>query len=86
MIGPPGTGKTMLASRFPGLLPPMTATEAIESAALASLAGRFTVDQWRVRPYRAPHHTASGTALVGGGYSPSSYLRKRHDNCKSRVI
>jgi magnesium chelatase family protein len=70
MIGPPGTGKTMLASRFPGLLPPMTAAEALESAALASLAGRFTVEQWRMRPYRAPHHTASGTALVGGGSVP----------------
>ncbi|MEO8935419.1 MAG: YifB family Mg chelatase-like AAA ATPase [Burkholderiaceae bacterium] len=70
MIGPPGTGKSMLASRFAGLLPPMTTAEALESAALASLAGRFTVDTWRVRPYRAPHHTASGVALVGGGSVP----------------
>ncbi len=70
MIGPPGTGKSMLAARFTGLLPPMTATEAEESAAVASLAGRFSVDTWRVRPYRAPHHTASAAALVGGGSVP----------------
>jgi len=70
MIGPPGTGKTMLAARFCGLLPTMTAAEALESAALASLAGRFAVEHWRVRPYRAPHHTASGVALVGGGSVP----------------
>lgn len=70
MIGPPGTGKSMLAARFPGLLPTMTTAEALESAALASLAGRFEVDAWRVRPYRAPHHTASGVALVGGGSVP----------------
>ena len=70
MIGPPGTGKSMLAARFPGLLPTMTTAEALESAALASLAGRFSVEAWRVRPYRAPHHTASGVALVGGGGVP----------------
>jgi magnesium chelatase family protein len=70
MIGPPGTGKSMLAARFADLLPTMTIDEALESAALASLAGRFSVDQWRVRPYRAPHHTASGAALVGGGGNP----------------
>ena len=70
MIGPPGTGKSMLAARFVDLLPPMTTAEALESAAIASLAGRFHVDGWRVRPYRAPHHTASGVALVGGGGVP----------------
>jgi magnesium chelatase family protein len=70
MIGPPGTGKSMLAARFCGLLPMMTTAEALESAALASLAGRFDIDAWRVRPYRAPHHTASGVALVGGGSVP----------------
>ena len=68
--GPPGTGKSMLAQRLPGLLPPMTEAEALESAALASLAGRFTAERWRVRPFRAPHHTASGVALVGGGGVP----------------
>ena len=70
MIGPPGTGKSMLASRFAGLLPPMTTDEALESAAIASLAGRFSLESWRERPYRAPHHTASGAALVGGGGMP----------------
>ncbi len=70
MVGPPGTGKSMFAARFAGLLPAMTTAEALESAAIASLAGRFHVDAWRVRPYRAPHHTASGVALVGGGGVP----------------
>ena len=70
MTGPPGTGKSMLAARFAALLPPMTTAEALETAALASLAGHFSVDTWRVRPYRAPHHTASGVALVGGGNVP----------------
>ncbi|HEY7787653.1 MAG TPA: YifB family Mg chelatase-like AAA ATPase, partial [Casimicrobiaceae bacterium] len=67
LVGPPGTGKSMLAQRLPALLPEMTESEALESAAIASLAGRFTIERWRVRPFRAPHHTASGVALVGGG-------------------
>jgi len=70
MIGPPGTGKSMLAARLSSILPPMTDDEALESAALASLAGRFDPSQWRRRPYRAPHHTASAVALVGGGSVP----------------
>jgi len=71
MTGPPGTGKTMLAQRLPGILPPMTETEAIESAAVQSLgSGGFDVNAWRRRPYRAPHHTASAVALVGGGSNP----------------
>ncbi|NRB71555.1 MAG: YifB family Mg chelatase-like AAA ATPase [Xanthomonadales bacterium] len=71
MCGPPGTGKTMLAARLPGLLPPMTEAEALESAAIASVShGGFSPDQWRQRPFRAPHHTASAIALVGGGQSP----------------
>jgi magnesium chelatase family protein len=71
LVGPPGTGKTMLASRLPGLLPPMTDAEAIESAAMQSLAdGGFDVRRWRRRPFRAPHHTASAVALVGGGSLP----------------
>ncbi|MCC6303388.1 MAG: YifB family Mg chelatase-like AAA ATPase [Gammaproteobacteria bacterium] len=71
MIGPPGTGKTLLASRLPGLLPPMTEREALETAAVASLGeGGIDLRRWRERPFRAPHHTASGIALVGGGGSP----------------
>ena len=70
MSGPPGTGKSMLASRMPGILPPMTQTEALESAAVLSLAGGFSVERWKIRPYRAPHHSASGVALVGGGNPP----------------
>ncbi|HEX7455261.1 MAG TPA: YifB family Mg chelatase-like AAA ATPase [Gallionella sp.] len=70
MMGPPGTGKSMLAARFPGILPQMTQQEALESAALQSLDGSFDVSRWKTRPYRAPHHTASGVALVGGGSNP----------------
>lgn len=71
MIGPPGTGKSMLAARFPGILPPMTEAEALESAAIQSLsAGSFNIGNWRRRPFRSPHHTASGVALVGGGSHP----------------
>jgi magnesium chelatase family protein len=71
MTGPPGTGKTMLAERLPGILPPMTDAEALESAALQSLAaGGFRVSNWRRRPFRTPHHTASAVALVGGGSVP----------------
>ncbi|MEO5699162.1 MAG: YifB family Mg chelatase-like AAA ATPase [Casimicrobiaceae bacterium] len=70
LIGPPGTGKSMLAQRLPGILPPLEEDEALESAAVASLAGRFTVNSWRVRAFRAPHHTASAVALVGGGSDP----------------
>lgn len=71
MIGPPGTGKSMLAARFPGILPPMTETEALESAAIQSLGhGGFDIRNWKRRPYRAPHHTVSGVALVGGGSHP----------------
>ena len=70
LAGPPGTGKSMLAARFPGILPPMSDTEALESAAVQSLTGSFSSERWKVRPYRAPHHTASGVALVGGGSVP----------------
>ncbi|WP_034301153.1 YifB family Mg chelatase-like AAA ATPase [Herbaspirillum sp. RV1423] len=70
LVGPPGTGKSMLAARFPGILPPMTDDEALESAAVQSLTGGFTAARWKTRPYRSPHHTASGVALVGGGGTP----------------
>ncbi|MCX7185489.1 MAG: YifB family Mg chelatase-like AAA ATPase [Nitrosospira sp.] len=71
MLGPPGTGKSMLAARFPGILPSMTEDEALEAAAMQSLSsGGFDIANWKHRPYRAPHHTASGVALVGGGSNP----------------
>ncbi len=71
MAGPPGSGKTMLAERLAGILPPMTEAEALESAAIQSLGTQgFDVSKWNQRPYRAPHHTASAVALVGGGSQP----------------
>ncbi|WP_430460691.1 YifB family Mg chelatase-like AAA ATPase [Thalassolituus sp. LLYu03] len=71
-IGPPGTGKTMLASRLPGILPPMSEDEALVAASVCSISHQVTdwARLWRVRPFRAPHHTASGVALVGGGTTP----------------
>ena len=70
MMGPPGTGKSMLAQRFAGLLPPMTVDEALQSAAVASLGGAFSLERWSQRPTRSPHHSASAVALVGGGSPP----------------
>ncbi len=70
LVGAPGCGKSMLAQRFAGLLPPMQTDEALQSAAVASLAGEFEPSRWRVRPTRSPHHTASAVALVGGGSPP----------------
>lgn len=70
LVGPPGTGKSMLAQRFAGLLPDMRLEEALESAAIASVAGRFELAQWMQRPTRSPHHTATSVALVGGGTPP----------------
>ncbi len=70
MMGPPGAGKSMLAQRFAGLLPPMTTDEALQSAAVASLGGRFALARWAQRPTCSPHHTASAIALVGGGSPP----------------
>jgi len=71
LIGPPGTGKSMLASRLAGLLPPLNDTEAQQTAAIHSIGGLMPDHHaWRRRPYRAPHHTASAVALVGGGSQP----------------
>jgi len=70
MVGPPGSGKSMLAQRFASLLPPMRMQEAVESAAIASLCGRFDPAHWGVRRTASPHHTASAVALVGGGSPP----------------
>jgi magnesium chelatase family protein len=71
LIGPPGTGKTMLAGRLAGILPPLEESEALELAAVRSVAGHgLDVASWKLRAFRAPHHTASGVALVGGGSQP----------------
>lgn len=71
MAGPPGTGKSMLAARLPGILPAMTEQDALESAAIQSLGSNgFSLSSWKKRPYRAPHHTASAVALVGGSSNP----------------
>jgi magnesium chelatase family protein len=71
MLGPPGTGKSMLAARFPGILPPLSDGEALEVAAIHSVAtAGFDAARWGERPFRAPHHSASGAALVGGGNLP----------------
>ena len=82
LVGPPGTGKTMLASRLPGILPPLAEHEALELAAVRSVAGCVNeLDDWMRRGFRAPHHTASAVALVGGGCQfrlikrPSTYRR-----------
>ena len=70
MLGSPGAGKSMLAQRFAGVLPPMTVAEALENAALQSLVGKFDAAHWGQRTTMAPHHTASAVALVGGGNPP----------------
>jgi magnesium chelatase family protein len=68
MIGPPGSGKSMLAQRLPSLLPPLTEPEALEVASIASVStAGFNAKHFGHRPFRSPHHTASGAALVGGG-------------------
>nr|WP_174862155.1 YifB family Mg chelatase-like AAA ATPase [Comamonas jiangduensis] len=70
LVGPPGSGKSMLAQRFASIPPPMTEQEAVESAAIASLCGRFKAEEWGLRRTASPHHTASAVALVGGGSPP----------------
>ncbi|MDR0634802.1 MAG: YifB family Mg chelatase-like AAA ATPase [Azoarcus sp.] len=69
-FGPPGSGKSMLAQRLPGLLPPLDENEALESAAVLSLDGGFDARRWGLRPFRAPHHSASAAAMIGGGSLP----------------
>jgi magnesium chelatase family protein len=70
-IGPPGTGKTMLASRLSGILPELTDDEAVDCAAIASISGKsMHPGNWKLRPFRVPHHTASAVALIGGGSNP----------------
>ncbi|HEX5514735.1 MAG TPA: YifB family Mg chelatase-like AAA ATPase [Gammaproteobacteria bacterium] len=71
LVGPPGTGKSMLAARLPGILPPMTEAERLEAAAIASVSEQgFRPDQWGHRPLRTPHHSSSDVALIGGGVRP----------------
>jgi magnesium chelatase family protein len=71
LVGPPGTGKTMLAERLPGILPPLSESEALETCAVLSVSGQpVEAGRWRRRPFRSPHHTASAVALVGGGSHP----------------
>lgn len=70
LTGPPGTGKTLLASRLPGLLPALTEKEALEVAAVQSVVSIEPLHSWPQRPFRQPHHSASGPALVGGGSRP----------------
>ena len=70
LSGPPGTGKTLLASRLPGLLPPLSEEEALEVVAIHSVASHAPLTAWPRRPFRQPHHSASGPALVGGGSRP----------------
>ena len=70
LVGPPGSGKSMLAQRFAGLLPEMSCDEALQSAAIGSLKGRFSLEDWGHRPTCSPHHSASAVALVGGGSPP----------------
>lgn len=71
MSGPPGTGKSMLAARLPGLLPPMSEQEALETASIYSVSHQgFQAENWAVRPFRHPHHSASAPAIVGGGSNP----------------
>lgn len=80
LVGPPGTGKTMLAERLPGILPPLSESEALETCAVLSVAGQPTdIARWRRRPFRAPHHTASGVALVGCQFSKR--MRLNHRRC-----
>lgn len=70
MVGPPGAGKSMLAQRLRTLLPPQPLAEALQTAAIASVDGQLDLKHWRERPFRAPHHTCSAVALVGGGIPP----------------
>ena len=78
LIGPPGTGKTMLAERLPSILPPLTESEALETCAVLSVAGQQVDPKlWRRRPFQSPHHTASAVALVGCEFSKSMRLDQR---------
>lgn len=81
LVGPPGTGKSMLAQRLPTLLPPLSESEALESAALLSANGQFRPSMWAQRAFRAPHHSASAAAMIGGGCEISESLRLVRNSC-----
>lgn len=80
-VGPPGTGKSMLASRLPSIMPDLEQQEALETAAIQSVAfGEFDVGTWKQRPFRSPHHSSSSAALVGGGSIPKpGEISKAHN-------
>lgn len=85
-IGPPGSGKSMLAQRLPGLMPPLGDEQALEVAAVASVStGGFAPEQWRRRPWRAPHHSCSPAALVGGGCAVFLLMRQHRHNCDAKT-
>lgn len=86
LVGAPGSGKSMLAQRFAGLLPDMSTEEALQSAVIASLGWRFSLDHWARRPICAPHHTASAVALVGGGSPPLPGGLARWTDRRQRVV
>lgn len=85
MFGPPGTGKSMLAQRLPGLLPPLEEDAAIESASVQSIEGSFDARAWGRRPFRSPHHSASMPAIVGGGCQFPELLRRCRNKCDDRA-
>ena len=82
LIGPPGAGKTMLAKRLPGILPPLSLYEALETTKIHSVAGKLPVGSalMYARPFRNPHHTVSDVALVGGGNNAQGMYWKYFDN------
>ena len=78
MVGPPGSGKSMLAQRLSGLLPEPSTQESLQSAALQSLAGQDALALWGRRPFRSPHHSATAAALIGGGSPPRPEIGRAH--------